>query len=57
MNTIVANVLKNTAVEAQTGARPLTIVALFCGVGLLASLCMASLGFDVTAEFSKCVRP
>jgi hypothetical protein len=48
MNTIVANVLKVKTAEAQTDARPFNIVALFCGVGLLASLCMASLGFDVS---------
>jgi hypothetical protein len=48
MNTIVANALKSKAAEAQTEARPLNIIALLCGVGLLASLCMASLGFDVS---------
>ena len=48
MDMIVANVLKRNAVEAQTGARPFNIVALFCGVGLLASLCMAALGLDIS---------
>jgi hypothetical protein len=48
MDMIVANVLKRNAVEAQTGARPFNIVALFCSVGLLASLCLAALGFDVS---------
>jgi hypothetical protein len=48
MNTIVANVLKSKAVEARTDARPFNIVALFCSVGLLASLGMAALGFDVS---------
>ena len=46
MNTIVTKVWKNKAAEAQAGA--LNIVALFCGVGLLASLYMAILGFDVS---------
>jgi hypothetical protein len=46
MNTIVTKVLKNKAAKAQADA--LNIVALFCGVGLLASLYMAILGFDVS---------
>jgi hypothetical protein len=48
MNTIVATVLKTTAEEAQADVRPFNIVALFCGVGLVASLCVAALGFDVS---------
>jgi hypothetical protein len=51
MNTIVANVLKRKAAEAQTDALPFKIIALFCGVGLLASLCMMSFGLDVGAGF------
>jgi hypothetical protein len=38
MITIVATVLKNTAEEAQADVGPFNIVALFCGVGLVASL-------------------
>jgi hypothetical protein len=49
MNTIVATVLKNTAEKTQADVRPFNIIALFCGVGLLASLCMAALGIDVSA--------
>jgi hypothetical protein len=48
MNTIVASVLKSKAAEAQTETRPFNIVALFCCIGLLASVCMISLGFDVS---------
>jgi hypothetical protein len=48
MNTIVATVLKSTAEEAQADVRPFNIVALFCGIGLVASLCMAALGLDVS---------
>ena len=48
MNTIVATVLKTTAEEAQADVRPFSVVAMFCGVGLLASLCMAALGVDVS---------
>ena len=48
MNTIVATVLKNTAAESQADVDPFNIVALFCGVGLVASLCVAALGFDVS---------
>jgi hypothetical protein len=49
MNTIVANVPMSEAAKAQTD--PFKIVALFCGVGLLASLCMTSFGFDIGAGF------
>jgi hypothetical protein len=48
MNTILANVLMSEAAKAESNAQPLAIVAFFCIVGLLASLCMASAGFDVT---------
>jgi hypothetical protein len=48
MNTIAASVLKSKAAEAQTDTRLFNIVAMFCCVGLLASLCMISLGFDVS---------
>jgi hypothetical protein len=51
MNTIVASVRLRGAEKAQTEARPFKIVALFCCVGLLASLCVASLSFDVGAGF------
>jgi hypothetical protein len=49
MNTIVATVLKSTAEEAQADVRPFNAVVLFCGVGLLASLCMAALGVDISS--------
>jgi Na+/H+ antiporter NhaA len=48
MNAIVANVMMRTAPKARTDVRLLTI-ALFCGIGLLASLCVAALGFDLSA--------
>jgi hypothetical protein len=48
MNTIVESVLKSTVAEAQADFQPFTVVALFCGVGLVASLCFAALGFDVS---------
>jgi len=48
MNTIVATVLKSTAKESQADIRPFNIAALFCGVGLVASLCLAALGVDVS---------
>lgn len=51
MNTIVANALMREAAKARTDVRPFKIVALFCCVGLLASLCMAALGFDIGAGF------
>jgi hypothetical protein len=48
MNTMIATVLKTTAEEAQADVRPFNVVVLFCGVGLVASLCMAALGLDVS---------
>ncbi len=50
MNTIVANVLMHEAAKARTsrGTNSYTVVLLFCGVGLFASLIMLSLGFDVS---------
>jgi hypothetical protein len=39
------------AAKGQTDAHPFKIVALFCSVGLLASLCMVPLGFDVGFGF------
>jgi hypothetical protein len=51
MNTIVAKALMHEAAKAETDVRFLT-VALFCGVGLVASLfCMLSFGFDVSVGF------
>jgi hypothetical protein len=51
MDTLVANVLVREASKARTDAHPLALIALFCGVGLLASLAMVSLGFDLSAGF------
>ena len=51
MNTIVANVLMREAVRAQSDAGPFRMIALFCGVGLLASLCLVSWGLDLGAGF------
>ncbi len=51
MDAIVANVLEHEAAKAESNAQPFKIVALFCAVGLLASLCMASLGFDLGTGF------
>jgi hypothetical protein len=50
MNAIVAEALKREAAQAEADVRFLTI-ALFCGAGLIASLCIAVLGFDVGAGF------
>jgi hypothetical protein len=53
MNAIVANVLRREAVKARNGSGvgPFTFVLVFCGLGLLASLCMLLLGFDVSGGF------
>jgi hypothetical protein len=51
MDTMIANTLKREAVRARIGADPLATLVLFCGVGLLATLCLVSLGFDVNGAF------
>lgn len=51
MNALVANVLVREASKARTDTQPLALIALFCGVGLLASFAMVSLGFDLSAGF------
>jgi hypothetical protein len=51
MNAIVAGVLTREAAKAQTSPHPLTMIALFCGLGLVASLAMASMGFDLGTGF------
>jgi len=51
MNAIVAGVLTREAAKTQATPHPLTLIALFCGVGLVASLVMASMGFDLGTSF------
>jgi hypothetical protein len=51
MNAIVANVLMHEAAKARANAHPFKIIALFCSVGLLASLCLVAWGLDLGAEF------
>ena len=51
MNAIVAGVLAREAAKAQTEPHPLTLIALLCGVGSVAALTMASMGFDLGARF------
>lgn len=51
MNAIVAGVLAREAAKVQTEPHPLTLIALFCGVGLVAALTMASMGLDLGAAF------
>jgi len=48
MNAIVANVLMREAAKARAGAWSFTVVMVFSGLGLVASLCLASFGLDVT---------
>jgi hypothetical protein len=51
VNTVVASVLKREAEKAEIDARPFHIIAAFCGIGLLASLCLMSFGLDISAGF------
>jgi hypothetical protein len=48
MNAIVGNVLVHEAGKAKVDSGGFTIVLFFCAIGLLASLCKASLGFDIS---------
>jgi Na+/H+ antiporter NhaA len=48
MNTI-SNVLTHAIPEANTEIHPVLAVALYCGIGLVASLFLATLGFDLSA--------
>jgi hypothetical protein len=52
MNAIVADLLMREAAEAETDGHPFTIVVLFGVVGFLASVCVASLGFDLGTGLS-----
>jgi hypothetical protein len=47
INMIVETVLKSTAAEAEADVQPFSVVALFCGVGLVASLFLVALGIDI----------
>jgi hypothetical protein len=51
MNAIVANVIAREAAKTQATPQPLTLIALFCGAGLIAALPMASMGFDLGVGF------
>jgi hypothetical protein len=51
VNKVVANVLKREAEKTHTDARPFRLIALFYGLGLLASLCLMSFGLDISAGF------
>jgi hypothetical protein len=51
MNAIVAGVLSREAAKTQAIPHPLTLIALFCGVGLVVSITMAAIGLDLGARF------
>ena len=51
MNAIVASVLAREAAKTQTSPHPLTLIAIFCGFGLLAAITLAAIGFDLGASF------
>jgi hypothetical protein len=51
MNAIVAAVVAREAAKVETKPHPLTLIVLFCGVGLLAALTMVSMGFDLGTGF------
>ena len=50
MNTI-SNIFMRAIPETQTSVHPLKTIALFCGIGFAASLCMASFGLDMSVGF------
>ena len=51
MNAIVVGVLTRKAAKTQASLDPLTLIAPVCSVGLVASLAMASMGFDLGTGF------
>ena len=51
MNAIVANVLMHEAAKARTDTGPFKVIVLFCGAGLLVSICLASFGIDIGTGF------
>ena len=51
MNAIVAGVLSREAAKTQATFHPPTLIALFCVVGLVASLALVSVGFDLGTSF------
>jgi hypothetical protein len=51
MNAIVAGVLSREAAKSQATFHPPTLTAMFCVVGLVASLAVASIGFDLGTSF------
>jgi len=51
MNSIVANILEREAKATRSETKPFSVVVLFCGMGLVAALGMASLGLDLGAGF------
>jgi hypothetical protein len=50
MNAI-SNVYMRVTPEAQTDVHPLKTIALYCGIGLAAALCMTTFGLDISAGF------
>lgn len=50
MNSI-SNVYMRAIPETQTSVHTLKAIALFCGIGIGASLCLASFGLDISAGF------
>jgi hypothetical protein len=49
MNLIVANILEREAAASRIEMKPFSVVSLFCGMGLVAALGLAFLGFDLGA--------
>jgi len=50
MNAIVAGVIAREAARSQTTPHPLTLIAMFCGFGLVVAITMAAMGFDLGAD-------
>jgi hypothetical protein len=50
MNAI-SNVLMHPVSKAQTNVNPFGIVALFCGLGLVASFCSMIFGLDLSGNW------
>jgi hypothetical protein len=50
MNAI-SNAYMRAIPETQASVHPLKAIAQFCGIGIAASLCIASFGLDISAGF------
>ena len=49
MNAIVADVLARETKKIESDPHPLVMIAMFCGIGLVVSIALIAIGFDLGA--------